>query len=143
MLASVLSTSFRGSGATWKNRPGWRCNNGFARTLGGRTFWFNDMRNENRPFNALARVAKNMPIQGTNADIVKLAMARITAALYERELDAFLVNMVHDEIVVEAASDVADVVKDVVVNEMMSAGAEFVRRVPMSVDAQIGDTWLK
>ena len=117
--------------------------NGFARTLGGRTFWFNDMRNENRPFHTLARVAKNMPIQGTNADIVKLAMARITSALAERKLDAYLVNMVHDEIVVEASSDDAEAAKDVVVSEMMSAGAEFVRRVPMTVDAQIGDTWLK
>ena len=117
--------------------------NGFARTLGGRTFWFNDMRNENRPPHALARVAKNMPIQGTNADIVKLAMARITAGLAEANLDAFLVNMVHDEIVVETASDVAEETRDVVVREMMSAGAEFVRRVPMTVDAQIGETWLK
>ena len=117
--------------------------NGFSRTLGGRTFWFVDMRNENRPPHAMARVAKNMPIQGTNADIVKLAMARITVALAEQGLDAFLVNMVHDEILVESASDDAEAARDVVVKEMMSAGAEFVRRVPMTVDAQIGDTWLK
>ncbi len=117
--------------------------NGFARTLGGRTHWFNDMRNENRPPHALTRVAKNMPIQGTNADIVKLAMARITAALAEHKLDAFLVNMVHDEIVVEVSSGDAEAARDLVVQEMMSAGAEFVRRVPMTVDAQIGDTWLK
>ncbi len=117
--------------------------NGFARTLGGRTFWFNDMRTENRPPHAMARVAKNMPIQGTNADMVKLAMARITTALAERKLDAYLVNMVHDEIVIEAASDDAEAARDVVVKEMMSAGAEFVHRVPMTVDAQIGETWLK
>ena len=117
--------------------------NGFARTLGGRMFWFNDMRNENRPPHALARVAKNMPIQGTNADMVKLAMARIATALAERKLDAFLVNMVHDEIVVEASEGDAEAAREVVVKEMMSAGAEFVRRVPMTVDAQIGETWLK
>ncbi|MEO1339294.1 MAG: DNA polymerase, partial [Myxococcota bacterium] len=117
--------------------------NGFARTEAGRTFWFTDMRNENRPPHALARVAKNMPIQGTNADIVKLAMARITTALMESSVDAFLVNMVHDEIVVEAASDDAEAAREIVIREMMSAGAEFVRRVPMTVDAQIGKTWLK
>ena len=89
------------------------------------------------------RVAKNMPIQGTNADMTKLAMARIARALAEGEVDAALVNMVHDEIVVEAAATAAERAREIVETEMVSAGHEFIRRVPVVVDTHVGEAWQK
>lgn len=114
---------------------------GYIETVGGRRYWLTDMRREGKDEQSLRRVAKNMPIQGTNADMIKVAMARVVRAFFERRLDATLVNMVHDELVVEASEGDAEAARAIVVREMMSAGAEFVRRVPMSVDAVIGDTW--
>jgi DNA polymerase-1 len=116
---------------------------GVAETMAGRRYWFTDMRREGKDEQSLRRVARNMPIQGTSADIIKIAMARIVTAFAERKLDASLVNMVHDELVVECAETSAAEVRDVVVAEMVSAGAEFVTRVPVEVDAKIGDSWEK
>lgn len=114
---------------------------GVCSTLAGRRFWFTDMRSEGREGATMARIAKNMPVQGTNADIVKIAMIRIVRAIAKEGLDAFLVNMVHDELVVEAAEGDAEPVAEIVVREMMSAGADLVRSVPMTVDVHVGDTW--
>ena len=116
---------------------------GVCMTLAGRRFWFTDMRRDGKDGATMVRIAKNMPIQGTNADITKIAMLRIVRAIHAAQLDAFLVNMVHDEIVVEAAEGDAEAVRDIVVREMMSAGAELVKAVPMTVDVTVGDTWSK
>lgn len=116
---------------------------GVAETMAGRRYWMTDLRRDGKDEGTLTRIAKNMPIQGTNADITKLAMARIYQAFHREGLDAFLVNMVHDELVVETAAEVAEEAQAIVVREMRSAGAEFVKRVPMDVDAQLGDTWTK
>lgn len=116
---------------------------GYAETLSGRRFWFLDMRREQKDTGSMERVAKNMPIQGTNADITKLAMARFVAAAAAEGLDAFLVNMVHDEIVVEAAEAQAEQAEAVLVREMIAAGAELIRRVPMSVDSKVDQSWSK
>ncbi|MBK6684877.1 MAG: hypothetical protein IPG45_10470 [Deltaproteobacteria bacterium] len=116
---------------------------GMAETMAGRRFWLTDLRRDGRDEGTLTRIAKNMPIQGTNADITKLAMARMYQAFRRGGVDAFLVNTVHDELVVEAAESVAEEAKAIVIREMRSAGAEFVKRVPMDVDAQLGDTWTK
>ena len=114
---------------------------GYAETASGRRYWLTDMRREGRDEGSLRRVAKNMPIQGTNADMIKVAMARSVRAFSEASVDANLVNMVHDELVVEVAEGDEERAKEIVVREMMSAGAEFVSNVPMSVEAAIGTTW--
>jgi DNA polymerase-1 len=75
--------------------------------------------------------------------MVKVAMARIARAVLEAGLDARLVNMVHDELVLEASDADADAAARLVAREMMSAGAEFVKKVPMTVDVAVGDTWCK
>jgi DNA polymerase-1 len=116
---------------------------GYVHTAGGRRYWFTDMRREGKDEASMRRVAKNMPIQGTNADMVKVAMARIARAVLEAGLDARLVNMVHDELVLEASDADADAAARLVAREMMSAGAEFVKKVPMTVDVAVGDTWCK
>ena len=116
---------------------------GYAMTLSGRRLWFTDLRRQRADAATLTRIAKNMPIQGTNADMTKLAMKRLTLALAEERLDAQLVNMVHDEVVVETSAADAEAVRGAVVREMVSAGAEFVRRVPVEVEATIADAWAK
>lgn len=117
--------------------------NGVAATRAGRRYWFIDLRRDGRDAGTLTRVAKNMPIQGTNADIIKIAMSRIVRAFRQNKIDGQLVNMIHDELVVEVAEADAERARDVMVQEMMSAGAELVKKVPMTVDAQIGTTWSK
>jgi DNA polymerase I len=116
---------------------------GLAETMAGRRYYFTDMRREGKDEQSLKRVARNMPIQGTSADIIKVAMARLVSALLDEGIDAQLVNMVHDELVVECAEGQAERVKELVVREMVSAGAEFIDRVPVEVDAKIGDSWEK
>lgn len=116
---------------------------GYAETLAGRRFWFQDLTAQGADEGSRLRVAKNMPIQGSNADMTKLAMARIARSLAERRLNAHLVNMVHDEIVVEASEVDAEATRQVVVNEMISAGQELVRRVPVEVEAHVSEAWTK
>lgn len=116
---------------------------GVAVTRAGRRYWFVDLRRDGRDAGTLTRIAKNMPIQGTNADMIKIAMPRIVRAFRQNEIDGRLVNMVHDELVVEVAEGDAERAREVMVREMMSAGAELVKNVPMLVDAQVGTAWAK
>jgi len=116
---------------------------GWAETLGGRRFWLTDMNRRGEDRGSIERVARNMPIQGTNADMTKVAMAKASLAMAEKGLDAKIVNMVHDEIVVEASYVDAEAVRDTLVAEMRSAGASFLGRVPMEVDASIDYAWSK
>jgi DNA polymerase I len=114
---------------------------GFARTMTGRRLYL-DPGPDKGDRAAAERIAKNMPIQGTSADITKLALTRVRLALrpFAR---AALVNAVHDEIVVECNAADAEVVRDVVRREMTAAGAEVLKRTPVAVDADITETWSK
>ena len=89
------------------------------------------------------RVAKNMPIQGTCADMVKLAMARATRAMRSAGLDAFIVNSVHDELVFEVAEGDAEEAARLLEREMVAAGATFLEQVPTVVDVTVSDHWAK
>lgn len=116
---------------------------GWSATLCGRKHWFADLESSGTDEGSKMRIAKNMPIQGTNADMTKLAMARIARALADAKLDGRLVNMVHDELVVEASEVDAEAVRQVVVTQMISAGREVVRRVPVEVEAHVSEAWTK
>lgn len=117
---------------------------GFSSTLGGRKLFFQKTAGlPPQELSALARVAKNMPIQGTNADMLKLAMARIRRRFLDKGLDARMVLCVHDEIVVEAADADADEAMSMVKREMIQAGARFVQKVPMEVEVSLSDHWQK
>ncbi len=115
---------------------------GWASTIGGRKLYLQDTDDPQKRA-ALARVVKNMPIQGTNADMLKLAMAGIRRRLLDESLDAFIVNCVHDEIVVEASEDSAWDVAEVVEQEMVRAGERFIKSVPVEVEVSVGDYWQK
>jgi DNA polymerase-1 len=87
------------------------------------------------------RVGKNMPIQGTSADILKRAMRLLYNDL--RSTTSYLVNVVHDEILVEAAENEAQEVAKIVEKTMTAAGEEFVSKVPIKVEIKIADDWAK
>lgn len=84
------------------------------------------------------RVARNMPIQGTAADIIKVAMVRVHRRLAAEGLQAKLILQVHDELMVECPRSEADVVCRLLTEEMEAAASLTVR---LEVDAHIGETW--
>ncbi len=115
---------------------------GYAQTIGGRRLHFPaGSEGENRA--GLLRVAKNMPIQGTNADMLKVAMAGVRTRLRQEGLEALMVNCVHDEILIEAPAAGAWEVADMVREEMVRAGERYVTQVPTVVDVSVADSWQK
>ncbi len=82
-----------------------------------------------------------MPIQGTSADILKRALRLLHDDI--RDTSAKLVNIVHDEIVVECDAAEADQTAATLESAMLRAGAEFVSKVPVKVDVHTGDEWTK
>ena len=84
------------------------------------------------------RVAMNSPIQGTAADIIKIAMIRVDKALKEQNLKSRIVLQVHDELLIEAYHDELEKVKTLLVEEMKHAAD---LEVPLEVDANVGDSW--
>jgi DNA polymerase-1 len=114
---------------------------GFARTMTGRRLYL-DLGPDRDSRAAAERLAKNMPIQGTSADITKIALARLRKRLRLFH-DAAIVNTVHDEIVVECDETEADPVKDALGDEMRLAGGEVLRSVPVGVDVIVSSAWDK
>ncbi len=84
------------------------------------------------------RVAMNSPIQGSAADIIKIAMVRVDKALRESGLDAKLILQVHDELIVEAAESDAEAAKELLINEMENCVK---LSVPLTVSAAVGRSW--
>ena len=87
------------------------------------------------------RYGINMPIQGTSADILKRSLRLLHDQI--RGTSAKLVNIVHDEIIVECDAAEADATAKLLENAMCSAGREFVKKVPVKVDVHIADEWAK
>ena len=81
----------------------------------------------------------NSPIQGSAADIIKIAMINADKALKESGLDAILILQVHDELIVDAAEKDADAAKEILVREMESAAK--LKRTADTVSSAVGKTW--
>ncbi len=112
------------------------------RTLSGRVRKFGDPSGlESMAKGAMRREAMNYPIQGASADIAKLALAYVREEL--EDLDARLINCIHDEFVVECAEDVADEVADKTKDAMRRAGAALLEKVPVEVEVGISREWRK
>ena len=112
---------------------------GYVSTLYGRRRSLPELKSSN--FNTRSfgeRVALNMPIQGTAADIIKLAMVNVYRRLKEEKLRAKLILQVHDELIVECPEDEAERVREILKTEMEHT-AEL--SVPLTVDAHIGHSW--
>ena len=87
------------------------------------------------------RNAKNFPIQGTSADILKRALAMLHEEI--AGTNTRLVNIVHDEIIVECDANDADDISKILENAMRAAGEEFLSKVPVKVDVHVADEWTK
>ena len=87
------------------------------------------------------RNGKNTPIQGTSADILKRALRLLKEELLET--NAKVVNIIHDEIVVEADADETDSVAEKVERVMRVAGEEYLKTVPVKVETEIAEEWIK
>lgn len=112
---------------------------GYAETLFGRRRPLPELRASNAVTRSFGeRVARNMPIQGTAADIIKIAMVRVHDRLRREQLRSRLILQVHDELIVEAPEEEAGQAARIV-KEEMEAAADL--SVKLAVDANIGKTW--
>ena len=112
---------------------------GYVTTLMGRRRYLPELKSKNFNLRSFGeRCAMNTPIQGTAADIIKLAMIRVDAALAKQYPQARLVLQVHDELIVECPLDQADDVKQLVEREMEQV---MELRVPLLAEAKSGASW--
>ncbi len=113
---------------------------GYVETLLGRRRYVPDIHSRNRTVRSFAeRVAVNMPVQGTQADMIKLAMVRIHDRLAEEKLKSRMLLQVHDELVFETPPEEMTRLRKLVVHEMTHA---LPLDVPIEVDVGVGDNWL-
>lgn len=113
--------------------------NGYVETLFGRRRYLPELSSSNFNLRAFGeRVAMNMPIQGTAADIIKIAMVRVEERLQKEGLQAQLILQVHDELIVEAPQEEVDTVARLLTEEMQGAVS---LAVPMLAEASVGTTW--
>ena len=112
---------------------------GYVTTLFGRRRDLPELKSSNFNLRSFGeRVALNMPIQGTAADIIKAAMVRVDARMRAEGLEAQLLLQVHDELIVECPAAEAETVRAILVEEMEHV-VDY--RVPLLVDAKIGASW--
>ena len=112
---------------------------GYVSTLYGRRRWLPELKSSN--FNTRSfgeRVALNMPIQGTAADIMKIAMISVDRELRKRELKSRIVLQIHDELLIETWKEEIPQVKEIL-EEKMKQAAEL--KVSLEVEAKEGDSW--
>jgi DNA polymerase-1 len=114
--------------------------NGYVKTLFGRMRRIPELRARQRQTRLLGeRLAISTVIQGTAADIIKVAMVRATRAVRDAGLNARLVLQIHDELLFEAPEAEAERVAEILKREMVAA---YDLDPPLAVDAGIGDNWL-
>jgi DNA polymerase-1 len=97
--------------------------------------------NDRQQVSSAKRYGVNMPIQGTSADILKRALRLLHDDI--RGTSAKLVNIVHDEIVVECDAVDAQATAQTLTSAMSRAGSDFISKVPIKVDSHIADEWAK
>lgn len=113
--------------------------NGYVSTLYGRRRWLPELHDGKYMVRQAAeRMAMNAPIQGTAADIIKLAMLRVDKALKAESLQARLILQVHDELIVECPAFEAEAVMQLVTREMEAAAS---LAVPLKAEAHMGASW--
>lgn len=112
---------------------------GYSETLFKRRRYLPELSSSNHMLRSFGeRVARNMPIQGTAADIIKIAMIRVDRRLTEENMKSRLILQVHDELIVEAPDDEADKALAIVTEEMENACQ---MKVKLRADGKIGRTW--
>ena len=112
---------------------------GYVKTMLNRIRYIPELKSPNYNIRQFGeRVALNTPIQGTAADIIKLAMVRVDNRLINEELKSKLILQVHDELIVEAHKDEVNKVKQILSEEMQGA---MELNVPLKVDMSTGHSW--
>ena len=114
---------------------------GYTETMFGRRRYIPELKSSN--FNVRSgaeRMTLNTPIQGTAADLIKLAMIKVDKALREHYPDAKLLLQVHDELTVECPEEIAEDVAKLVSGEMENVAK---LKVPLTAEAKIGKSWFE
>jgi len=112
---------------------------GYTETIMGRRRYLPDLMNDNRQRREVAeRMALNAPIQGSAADIIKLAMLKVQNAIESEKLESRLLLQIHDELIIEVAAGEEKAITTLVKREM---GAAYPLRAPLDVSAGLGLTW--
>lgn len=112
---------------------------GYVETMFGRRRYLPELTSGKHMLRAFGeRVARNMPIQGTAADIIKIAMVKVNDRIRKEGLKARLILQVHDELIVEAPQEESEIVAKLLQEEMENAVS---LDVPLTADAAIGKTW--
>ncbi len=116
---------------------------GFVQTLMGRKRWLRDINSANFTVRGLAeRNAINSPIQGTAADMIKLAMIKVHAAFKKHDFKSKMVLQVHDELVFDVLKEEADAVQPVIL-ECMQSAMELPNGIPVLAEVGVGSNWLE
>lgn len=113
--------------------------NGYAKTMLNRTRNIKEINDKNFNVRSFAqRIAMNMPIQGTSADIIKIAMVNVYNRLKEEKLDANIILQVHDELLLEVNKKDIDRVREILIYEMENTIS---LKVPLLVSVSVGNSW--
>jgi DNA polymerase-1 len=114
---------------------------GYVETIMGRRRYLRDINSNNQTVRGFAeRNAINAPIQGSAADIIKVAMINVHAEMQKRKMKSKLLLQVHDELVFDAHKEELDELKTLVSEKMVGAVN---LEVPMVVDMGVGQNWLQ
>ncbi|MBA2249494.1 MAG: DNA polymerase I [Chitinophagaceae bacterium] len=117
--------------------------NGYVQTLMGRKRWLKDINSSNFTVRGYAeRNAINSPIQGTAADMIKLAMIRIHDEFKQKNFKSRMIMQVHDELVFDAHKEEVDIIKPIIINCMQTA-LLLPNNVPADAEIGVGDNWLE
>ena len=112
---------------------------GYITTLFGRRRVINELKSSNHNVRSFGeRAAMNMPLQGSSADIIKIAMINVYKKLKDKKLRAKLVLQVHDELVIDCPTEEQEVVSEILHTEMENAVK---LKVPLTVEVGIGKNW--
>ena len=112
---------------------------GYTETIMGRRRYLPDLLHDNRQRREIAeRMALNAPIQGSAADIIKLAMLKVQAGIESEKLDSRLLLQIHDELILEVVAGEEEKIVELVKREM---GAAYPLKAPLDVNAGLGLTW--
>lgn len=113
--------------------------NGYVSTLLGRKRYIPEINSSNFNLRSFGeRAAMNMPLQGTAADVIKIAMIKVSNRIKKEGLRSRLILQVHDELIVDTAEDEVEEVKNILVEEMQSA---VTLSVPLTVETECGTRW--
>ncbi|HBM79464.1 MAG TPA: DNA polymerase I, partial [Clostridiaceae bacterium] len=114
---------------------------GFVTTILNRRRFIPEIKSSNYTVRSFGeRLAMNTPIQGSAADIIKIAMVKVYYRLKERGLKSKLILQVHDELIVDVYKDELDAVKEIIKDSMENA---FKLDVPLKVDINSGNNWME